>query len=231
MAGFVLYLTGALGLMWTFGGSVRISLARPASACEHAELELYLRRRARRSRDRTEPRFPGRNCSATVKHGAWSRPSSSATPPGTSTCFGCRRFLTTHAGSTSRRTVHRLDSVRRRRRGLSGRRRFSSWLLRRNMSVNMREESRSGASAVIMPLVWFVPSAPVGWAISLISIAYFGQQSWSTLGHDLAHRYLSEAVGRCSGWNGRMWRGDWAALYSGSSSATCATPASATRPF
>ena len=32
-----------------------------------------------------------------------------------------------------------------------------------------------------MPLVLFVPRAPVGWAIALFSVAYFGQQAWSTL--------------------------------------------------
>ena len=32
-----------------------------------------------------------------------------------------------------------------------------------------------------MPLILFVPSAPIAWAIALFSLAYFGQQSWSTL--------------------------------------------------
>jgi len=32
-----------------------------------------------------------------------------------------------------------------------------------------------------MPLILFVPSVPVAWAIALFSVAYFGQQSWSTL--------------------------------------------------
>ena len=36
-------------------------------------------------------------------------------------------------------------------------------------------------SASIMPLIFFVPNVPVAWAIALFSIAYFGQQSWSTL--------------------------------------------------
>jgi ACS family hexuronate transporter-like MFS transporter len=29
--------------------------------------------------------------------------------------------------------------------------------------------------------VLFVPSAPVAWALAIFSLAYFGQQSWSTL--------------------------------------------------
>ena len=32
-----------------------------------------------------------------------------------------------------------------------------------------------------MPMILFVPRVPVGWAIALFSLAYFGQQSWSTL--------------------------------------------------
>jgi ACS family hexuronate transporter-like MFS transporter len=32
-----------------------------------------------------------------------------------------------------------------------------------------------------MPLILFVSGAPIGWAIVLFSVAYFGQQSWSTL--------------------------------------------------
>jgi ACS family hexuronate transporter-like MFS transporter len=32
-----------------------------------------------------------------------------------------------------------------------------------------------------MPTVLFVPNVPVSWAIALFSLAYFGQQSWSTL--------------------------------------------------
>ena len=32
-----------------------------------------------------------------------------------------------------------------------------------------------------MPTILFVPGVPVAWAIALFSLAYFGQQSWSTL--------------------------------------------------
>jgi len=32
-----------------------------------------------------------------------------------------------------------------------------------------------------MPLILLVPGVPVGWAIALFAVAYFGQQSWSTL--------------------------------------------------
>src|SRR6185369_2290813 len=38
-----------------------------------------------------------------------------------------------------------------------------------------------GASAGVMPFIFFVTAAPVELAIVLFSIAFFGQQSWSTL--------------------------------------------------
>ena len=38
-----------------------------------------------------------------------------------------------------------------------------------------------GLSAAVMPAVVFIPHVPVGWALAVFSLAYFGQQSWSTL--------------------------------------------------
>src|SRR6185295_18609255 len=38
-----------------------------------------------------------------------------------------------------------------------------------------------GASAAVMPCVMLVPNVSVPWVIVLFSIAFFGQQSWSTL--------------------------------------------------
>ena len=58
---------------------------------------------------------------------------------------------------------------------------LSSRLLRENFSLDRARKIALGASAILMPLVLFVPSVPVAWAIALFSIAYFGQQSWSTL--------------------------------------------------
>jgi len=58
---------------------------------------------------------------------------------------------------------------------------FSSWLLQRHVPLNRARKIALGASAIIMPLILFVPSVPVAWAIALFSVAYFGQQSWSTL--------------------------------------------------
>jgi ACS family hexuronate transporter-like MFS transporter len=58
---------------------------------------------------------------------------------------------------------------------------FSSWLLRRGASVNFSRKVALGASAALMPFVMFVPHVSVPWAIALFSLAFFGQQSWSTL--------------------------------------------------
>ena len=58
---------------------------------------------------------------------------------------------------------------------------FSSWLLKRGTSVNLSRKLALGASAALMPLIVFVTYAPTSLAIVLFSIAFFGQQSWSTL--------------------------------------------------
>ena len=58
---------------------------------------------------------------------------------------------------------------------------FSSWLLARGTSVNVARKAALGASAALMPLIVFVTQAPTSVAIVLFSIAFFGQQSWSTL--------------------------------------------------
>jgi ACS family hexuronate transporter-like MFS transporter len=57
---------------------------------------------------------------------------------------------------------------------------LSSFLTRGN-SVNRARKVALGLSAALMPLILFVPHASLAWAIVLFSIAYFGQQSWSTL--------------------------------------------------
>ena len=59
---------------------------------------------------------------------------------------------------------------------------LSSWLLRRGVSVNWSRKAALGASAVFMPWVMLVPHLhSVGWVIFIFSLAFFGQQSWSTL--------------------------------------------------
>jgi ACS family hexuronate transporter-like MFS transporter len=59
---------------------------------------------------------------------------------------------------------------------------FSSWLLKRGLSVNASRKLALGASAALMPWVMLVqPLHSVGWAIFIFSLAFCGQQSWSTL--------------------------------------------------
>jgi ACS family hexuronate transporter-like MFS transporter len=58
---------------------------------------------------------------------------------------------------------------------------FSSWLLTNGRSINAARKIALGASAAVMPLIIFVTQVPVELAIVLFSIAFFGQQSWSTL--------------------------------------------------
>jgi ACS family hexuronate transporter-like MFS transporter len=78
---------------------------------------------------------------------------------------------------------------------------FSSWLLKRGMSVNWSRKLALGASAALMPWVMFVPQLhSVGWVIFIFSLAFFGQQSWSTLVMILPTDMISKrAVGTLAG--------------------------------
>jgi ACS family hexuronate transporter-like MFS transporter len=58
---------------------------------------------------------------------------------------------------------------------------FSSWLLQRHCSLNTARKLALGLSAAVMPFILFVPHVPAAGAIALFCLAYFGQQSWSTL--------------------------------------------------
>jgi MFS transporter, ACS family, hexuronate transporter len=58
---------------------------------------------------------------------------------------------------------------------------FSSYLVRRRFSLGVARKVALGLSAALMPFVILVPHVPVSWAIALFCVAYFGQQSWSTL--------------------------------------------------
>jgi ACS family hexuronate transporter-like MFS transporter len=85
---------------------------------------------------------------------------------------------------------------------------FSSWLLKRGTSVNLSRKLALGASAAVMPLIVFVTQAPTGMAIVLFSIAFFGQQSWSTLvmivPTDLFERRIVASVAGLVGFGGAM---------------------------
>ncbi len=58
---------------------------------------------------------------------------------------------------------------------------FSSYLVRRHCSLGTARKVALGMSAAVMPLVILIPHVPVSWALGLFCVAYFGQQSWSTL--------------------------------------------------
>jgi len=85
---------------------------------------------------------------------------------------------------------------------------FSSWLLRRGRSVDVARKLALGLSAAMMPVIVFVTQVPVEWAIVLFSIAFFGQQSWSTLvmivPTDLFDRRVVASVAGLVGFGGAM---------------------------
>lgn len=58
---------------------------------------------------------------------------------------------------------------------------FSSYLVRKHFSVGLSRKIALGASAMVMPFVILVPHVTVTWAMAIFCLAYFGQQSWSTL--------------------------------------------------
>ncbi len=77
---------------------------------------------------------------------------------------------------------------------------FSSHLVRRQFSLNAARKIALGLSAAVMPLIILVPSVAVAWAITLFCLAYFGQQSWSTLVMVLpADLFPAEVVGSVAG--------------------------------
>jgi MFS transporter, ACS family, hexuronate transporter len=58
---------------------------------------------------------------------------------------------------------------------------FSSYLLRRQFPVGLSRKAALGVSAAVMPFAILVPHVTVPWAMTIFCLAYFGQQSWSTL--------------------------------------------------
>ncbi len=85
---------------------------------------------------------------------------------------------------------------------------FSSHLVRREFSLSVARKLALGLSAAVMPLVMFIPHVAVSWAIVLFSVAYFGQQSWSTLvmvlPTDLLPRRVVGSVAGLVGFGGAM---------------------------
>ncbi len=85
---------------------------------------------------------------------------------------------------------------------------FSSYLVRRRFSLGLARKIALGLSAVVMPIIILVPRVPVSWAIAIFSLAYFGQQSWSTLvmvlPTDLFPRGVVGSVAGLVGFGGAM---------------------------
>ena len=77
---------------------------------------------------------------------------------------------------------------------------FSSWLVQRKFSLNVARKTALGLSAAVMPFILLVPHVSIAWAIALFSLAYFGQQSWSTLVMILpADLFPTKTVGAVAG--------------------------------
>ena len=77
---------------------------------------------------------------------------------------------------------------------------FSSYLVRRKFSLGVARKLALGMSAAVMPSILLVPRLPVAWALVIFSLAYFGQQSWSTLVMVLpTDLFPSEVVGSVAG--------------------------------
>ena len=77
---------------------------------------------------------------------------------------------------------------------------FSSELIRRGHTLNFARKTALGASAAVMPCILFLTHVPVELAIVLFSVAFFGQQSWSTLVMILpADLFPQRAVGSVAG--------------------------------
>lgn len=85
---------------------------------------------------------------------------------------------------------------------------FSSYLVRQRYSVSVSRKIGLGLSAAVMPLIMLVPHLSSSWAIVLFSLAYFGQQSWSTLvmvlPTDLFPRRVVGSVAGLVGFGGAM---------------------------
>ena len=77
---------------------------------------------------------------------------------------------------------------------------FSSYLIQRRFGLGAARKIALGLSAAVMPFILLVPHVGIVWAIALFSLAYFGQQSWSTLVMVLpADLYPSSTVGAVAG--------------------------------
>jgi MFS transporter, ACS family, aldohexuronate transporter len=85
---------------------------------------------------------------------------------------------------------------------------LSSALVRRGHSIDRSRKIALGLSAAVMPAIVFVTRVPVEWALAVFSLAFFGQQSWSTLvmivPTDLFDRRVVASVAGLVGFGGAM---------------------------
>jgi len=58
---------------------------------------------------------------------------------------------------------------------------FSSYLVHRRVGLGAARKWALGLSAGVMPFILLVTHVRVSWALAVFSLAFFGQQSWSTL--------------------------------------------------
>ena len=85
---------------------------------------------------------------------------------------------------------------------------LSSALIRNGRSIDFSRKLALGLSAAVMPAIVFVTRVPVEWALVIFSLAFFGQQSWSTLvmivPTDLFERSVVASVAGLVGFGGAM---------------------------
>jgi ACS family hexuronate transporter-like MFS transporter len=85
---------------------------------------------------------------------------------------------------------------------------FSSYLVRRSFSLGLARKLALGLSAAVMPAVFLIPHARIPAVFVIFSLAYFGQQSWSTLvmvlPADLFPQSVVGAVAGLVGFGGAM---------------------------
>jgi ACS family hexuronate transporter-like MFS transporter len=85
---------------------------------------------------------------------------------------------------------------------------FSSYLVHRQVGLGAARKWALGLSAAVMPFILLVTHVRVSWALALFSLAFFGQQWWSTLvmvlPTDLFPRSVVGSVAGLVGFGGAM---------------------------
>ena len=82
---------------------------------------------------------------------------------------------------------------------------LSSYLIRKNCSIDKSRKIALGISAALMPVSLLIAASPLSLALTLFSTAMLGHQFWSTIIQTLAaDMYPSRAVGSISGLMGAV---------------------------